>query len=445
MAKLRIPVTVLTGFLGSGKTTLLNRILKENHGQRIAVIENELGDVGVDQALVVNAEEEIFELSNGCICCRVRGDLIRILGSLLQRRDRLDRIVIETTGLANPGPVAQTFFIDAELKDEFQLDGIVTLVDAGHVLLHLGSSSECQEQIAFADVLVLNKIDLVTPKQLVGLEMRIRDLNPIAKIHAVERGQVPLDQVLKVGGFDLARALEQKPVFLEPEYPFEWTGVFALEQGHTIIEVEGANDPSVDIILVEALRIDSVEDLHEIAERTVRVFADPTAATHASLEPNTHKKVPLGRRVQVDVNVPRAGLYAVSTEHLPEELSISVRRASGELLKPVSEHQWKPAHVHEEQVGAIGIETDRVVDQGRFENWLGELLRVRGPQLYRAKGVLQTDRNDRRWIFQSVHMLLESTLDREWKSGEHRKSNLVFIGKGLDEAELRSGFEACLQ
>jgi len=445
MAKPRIPVTVLTGFLGSGKTTLLNRILKESHGQRIAVIENELGDIGVDQALVVNAEEEIFELSNGCICCRVRGDLIRILGNLLQRRDRLDRIVIETTGLANPGPVAQTFFIDAELKDEFQLDGIVTLVDAGHVLLHLNSSSECQEQIAFADVLVLNKIDLVLPEQLVELETQIRILNPIAKIHAVERGQVPLDQVLQVGGFDLARALEQKPVFLEPEYPFEWTGVFDLERGRSVIQVEGANDPSVDVILVEAPRIDGVEGLHEIAERTVRVFADPTAATQASLEPNTHKRVPLGRRVQVDVIVPKAGLYAISTEHLPEEFSFSVRHASGPSLKPLSERQWKPAHVHEEQVGAIGIETDRVVDQGRFENWLGELLRVRGPQLYRAKGVLRTNRNNRRWIFQSVHMLLESTLGREWKEDELRKSNLVFIGKGLDEAELRAGFEACLQ
>jgi G3E family GTPase len=165
----KIPVTVLTGFLGSGKTTLLNRILTENHGKRIAVIENEFGEIGIDQALVINADEEVFEMNNGCICCTVRGDLIRILGNLMKRRDKFDHILVETTGMADPGPVAQTFFVDDDLRDLFSLDGIVMLVDAKHVHLHLEDSNECKEQLAFADVLVLNKNDLVTSADLDAL------------------------------------------------------------------------------------------------------------------------------------------------------------------------------------------------------------------------------------------------------------------------------------
>ena len=229
----KVPVTILTGFLGSGKTTLLNRILTEEHGRRIAVIENEFGEVGIDQGLVINADEEVFEMSNGCICCTVRGDLIRVLGNLMKRRDKFDYVLVETTGLADPGPVAQTFFMDDEIQNEFTLDGIVTLVDAAHIDQQLGRSDESTEQVAFADVLVLNKTDLVNDESVDRLESRLRGMNSMARILRSENANVPVDTVLNLGAFDLDQVLQNRPTFLEPEYPFEWTGVTKLNKANT--------------------------------------------------------------------------------------------------------------------------------------------------------------------------------------------------------------------
>src|ERR1700737_3056874 len=191
-AQRRVPVTVLTGFLGSGKTTLLNYILTENHGKRIAVIENEFGEIGIDNDLVLRSDEEIFEMNNGCICCTVRGDLIRILNNLMKRKDRFDYILIETTGLADPAPVAQTFFVDDEMRTRMVLDGIVTLVDAKHIWQHIDDSDEAKEQVAFADVILLNKLDLVPPAELDRLEARLKSMNAAAKIIRCKDAQVEM-------------------------------------------------------------------------------------------------------------------------------------------------------------------------------------------------------------------------------------------------------------
>jgi G3E family GTPase len=214
----QIPVTVLTGYLGAGKTTLLNRILSEQHGKKYAVIVNEFGEVGIDNDLVVGADEEVFEMNNGCICCTVRGDLIRILGGLMKRKDKLDAIIIETTGLADPAPVAQTFFVDDEVRARTKLDAIVTVADAKHLLRRLEDSHEAEEQIAFADVILLNKTDLVSPEELKEVEARIRSINAYAKLHRTRKCDVGLDTVMERGAFDLDRILEIEPEFLGEDH-----------------------------------------------------------------------------------------------------------------------------------------------------------------------------------------------------------------------------------
>ncbi len=257
----QVPVTVLTGYLGAGKTTLLNRILSENHGQKYAVVINEFGELGVDNDLVVDTDEEVFEMNNGCICCTVRGDLIRIVGGLMKRRDKFDGIIIETTGLANPAPVAQTFFVDDTVKEKTRLDAIVTVVDAKHLPQRLLDSHEAADQLAFADVIVLNKIDLVTPDELAAVEVQIRKINKFAKIHYSTKANVPIAELLNQGAFDLNRVLVHTPDFLtsdehehnddiasmsfeakkpiDPERFNAWMGALLAEQGGNLLRTKG--------------------------------------------------------------------------------------------------------------------------------------------------------------------------------------------------------------
>ena len=211
----QIPVTVLTGYLGAGKTTLLNRILSENHGKRYAVVVNEFGEIGIDNDLIVESDEEIFEMNNGCVCCTVRGDLIRVVEGLMKRPGGFDGILVETTGLADPAPVAQTFFMDDDVRSKARLDAVVTVVDAKHLVQRLADAPEAADQIGFADVILLNKSDLVSEEELVETERRIWAINPSAIIHRTERCAVPLDRVLDRGAFDLERILTLDPEFLD--------------------------------------------------------------------------------------------------------------------------------------------------------------------------------------------------------------------------------------
>ena len=353
----KIPVTVLTGYLGAGKTTLLNRILSEPHGKKYAVIVNEFGEIGIDNDLVVGADEEVFEMNNGCICCTVRGDLIRILEGLMRRKGKFDAIIVETTGLADPAPVAQTFFVDQDVQDVAKLDAVVTVADAKWLSARLKDAPEAKNQIAFADVIIVNKTDLVSAEELREVEARIRGINPYAKLHRAVKSNVPLDAVLGKNAFDLDRILEIEPAFLEAD-----------DHDHHHHDHDHECGP------------DCGHDHHH--------------HDHGHHHHHDHD---------------HGGLK----------------------------------HYHDEHMQSLALTIDGEVDPNKFMPWVNDLVQREGPSILRSKGILALKGEDKRFVFQGVHMILDGDLQRDWKPDEKRISRIVFIGRNLKEDEIREGFMRC--
>jgi G3E family GTPase len=435
----KIPVTILTGFLGSGKTTLLNRILSENHGKKIAVIENEFGEVGVDNELVIGADEEIFEMNNGCICCTVRGDLIRILTRLTKRKDKLDMILVETTGMANPAPVAQTFWVDEDLKEQFSLDAIITMVDAKHVHLHINDSDECKEQIAFADIVILNKLDLVSAEESKQTQSTIRSMNAMCEIYPTTDAAVDLQKILNVQAFNLDAKIELNPKFAEEEFPFEAIVKYQLKKGTYSLWLEEGPDPSIDVFITPFKNTEIQKH-----EATVAFSGDSIIAKDEG-------KLQLNQLLQLETTdfsqsfefECEDGEYLFFTQHGPDEFNMQLKKDKN-TIEPKEIIEIEHSHSHDDDVSSVGIESNNPLNLQKFNAWMGHLLQTYGQDIFRSKGILYFSKIEERIVFQGVHMLFDAKPDRTWKKNEVKRNQLIFIGKNLDRKMLNDGFKNCL-
>ncbi|MBM3230154.1 GTP-binding protein [Candidatus Pacearchaeota archaeon] len=438
----KIPVTILTGFLGSGKTTLLNRILRENHGKKIAVIENEFGEVGVDQELVVHENEEVIEMNNGCICCTVRGDLIKILEKFVKENQKFDYLLIETTGLANPTPVAQTFLTQENIIENYALDSIVTLVDAKHIWHHIDKDAEAKQQIAFADVIILNKIDLISNKELNKLKAKIKSINAVAKIMTSINAEVPISNILNINSFDIKQKITVDEKFLEIEYPFEFLGIYDFENDNYKILYDKGPDPSMKIF---ALEIGSKEVNSELINNTAIRFSGIInkfkGSSNKIIEPD--KLYELDMAEKECLLKTKKGRYLIATQHHPTEFNLRIVDSKNKNLVAEYHKEFKPNHTHDNEVSSVGIKIEGDLNLEKLRDFFSYILQVLGPDIYRMKGIISIENLPNRMVFQGVHMLLTSSIDREWREGEKRVSIFIFIGKNLDRNLLTQGFLKC--
>jgi G3E family GTPase len=331
------------------------------------------------------------------------------------------------------------------MQNKLQLDGIVTVVDAKHIWQHIDDSDEAKEQIAFADVILLNKTDLVPPAELEKLEGRIKNMNAAAKIYHTQNALIDMDKVLDVGGFNLSRALEVDPKFMEPEYPFEWGGIFKLSTGEYSFVMQEGPDPAMNMS-VFACENAEPNTLAEVQEEAVIVFSDfekplkigETLATGKHL----YQLELTESAMLFKINIPSDGYYAFFTEHHPNEFE-AILKKDDLILEPLISHEYKPDHEHDEEVTSVGINVPGDLDVKKLNAWLGELLRTKGTDIFRMKGVLSIKDEPNRFVFQGVHMLFDGRPDKPWDNTP-RHNSLIFIGRNLDRAQLNEDFRRCL-
>jgi G3E family GTPase len=349
--------------------------------------------------------------------------------------------------MADPGPVAQTFFMDEEMKAKLRLDAILTLVDAKHVLHHM-ESDECRAQIASADILLLNKADLVSREELEALNRRVAEMNRLARIHETEHGVIDLHELLDVRAFDLEARAAEMPEFLQEELPFEWAGRFDLEPGDYRLILAAGPDPTIDLVF-GGPGLEEADAFRDWKRAGILLYSsDPVfLESGASAEPREILyRLPVHeiKGAELTLRVSKPGRYVLFTQHLPEEFDLKFLDSSEQLLRAVEEQRYASPHEHDESVSSVGVQVAGDLDPDRFEQWITQLLRTRGPDLFRTKGVLALKNNPNRFVFQGVHMLFDGSDGKAWSDQDARESQLVFIGRDLDRNLLNAGLRACL-